>query len=104
MSKVPDILNGLIAADDLHWCEEENKYILLSMEEVDGILGACAEQGMTEDHINEVMKVVQWCEQLRAGQLLWKNFVAGAIVIAGFDENNLPMFTRLPNESESDIQ
>ena len=103
MSKVPDILNGLIAADDLHWCEEENKYILLSMEEVDGILEACAEQGMTEEHINEVMKVVQWCEQLRAGQLLWKNFVAGSIAIAGFDENNLPMFTRLHNEPESDI-
>jgi hypothetical protein len=99
--KKEDVVNGLIAADDLHWCEEEQKYILLTMEEVDGILQACADQGMNEDQIEDVMKVVKWCESIRAGQLLWKNFVAGHIGIYGFDDKNEPMFGKYEEQSDA---
>lgn len=87
-----DVINTLIPADDLHWCEEEGQYTLLSMGEIDDILKACAEQGMTEEHMEDVMKVVRWCENIRAGQLLWKNFVAGGIGIYDFDDQNEPIF------------
>jgi hypothetical protein len=92
--KKEDILNGLIAADDLHWCDEEQKYILLTMEEVDGILQACADNGMTEEDMKYIMNIVKWCEKLRAGQLLWKNFVAGHICVEGFDNLDEPLFSK----------
>jgi len=94
--KPEDVINGLIAADDLHWCEEEQKYILLTMDEVDGILQACADNGMTEEHMEYVMNVVKWCERVRAGQLLWKNFVAGHVCVDGFDETGEPFFAKCP--------
>ena len=87
-----DVLNKLIPADDLHWCEEEGQYILLTMDEIDDIMKACAEQGMTTDNADDVLKIIRWCESIRAGQLLWKNFVAGGIGVYGFDEKNEPIF------------
>lgn len=94
-----DVINNLIPADDLYWCEEENQYGLLSMEEIDSLLQACTEQGMTEDNMGDIMKLIRWCETIRAGQLLWKNFVAGRIGVYKFDEDGEPVFGKYEEDS-----
>jgi hypothetical protein len=90
------ILNNLIPADDLHWDEDQRKYVSLSEEETKEIVLACLNQGMTE--LAEVFKVVSWCGQVRIGQILWKNFMMGSVDICGFDENGEPLFTKKGNE------
>lgn len=90
------ILNNLIPADDLHWDEDQRKYVSLSEEETKKIVLACLNQGMTE--LTEVFKVVSWCGQVRIGQILWKNFMMGSVDICGFDENDEPLFTKKGNE------
>jgi hypothetical protein len=90
------ILNNLIPADDLHWDEDQKKYVSLSEEETKEIILACLSQGMTE--LTEVFKVVSWCGQVRIGQILWKNFMMGSVDICGFDEDDEPLFTKKGNE------
>lgn len=85
------VINNIIPADDLHWCEEEGKYVSLSREEMDEIISSCIEQGMTD--LNDVFKVIQWCGNVRVGQILWKNFLAGSLRITGFAEGDEPRFT-----------
>lgn len=85
------LINNIIPADDLHWCEEEQKYVSLSAEETQDIISSCLLQGMTE--LSDVYKVVSWCGNVRVGQLLWKNFLIGSLKIAGFDEDGEPRFS-----------
>jgi hypothetical protein len=85
------VINNIIAADDLHWSEEEGKYVSLSREEIDDIISSCLQQDMT--NLDEIMKVIGWCGSVRVGQILWKNFLAGSLKISGFDDNNEPRFT-----------
>lgn len=89
-----DFINNLIPADDLHWCDEDQKYVSLSDKEINEIIMRCIEQGMTD--LSDVHKVIQWCGIIRVGQLLWKNFLAGSLTISGFDKDDEPRF--LPSE------
>lgn len=91
MSAYKKIINNLIPADDLHWCEEEGKYVSLSSEETTEIIARCMEQGMTS--LEDVYKFVSWCGVVRVGELLWKNYLGGGLRVIGFDENNEPIFT-----------
>jgi hypothetical protein len=84
------IINKIIAADDLHWCEEEQKYISLSKEDVDQLIAACSNQDMTE--FEDMYKVIQWAGIVRVGQILLKNFMSGKIKITGFDIDGEPYF------------
>lgn len=84
-----DVLNKMIPADDLHWVDGEG-FTLLSVEEVKDIIQACGAQDMSEDNI---FKTIRWCENIRAGQLLWKNVMSGGILIHHF-ENDEPVFAR----------
>ena len=77
------VINNIIPADDLHWCEEEGKYVSLSRDEVDEVVVACLNQGMSD--LPSIMKVIQWCGNIRVGQILWKNFLSGSVHITGFD-------------------
>lgn len=77
------VINNIIPADDLHWCEEEGKYVSLAREEVDEILASCLSRGI--DDLKDIMKVVSWCGNIRVGQILWKNFLSGSVSITGFD-------------------
>lgn len=77
------VINNIIPADDLHWCEEEGKYVSLTREEVDDIISSCLAQNISE--FTDIMKVVAWCGNVRVGQILWKNFLSGSIMIMGFD-------------------
>jgi len=92
------IINNIIPADDLHWCEDEGRYVSLSREEVDDIIASCLHQGIEE--LAEIMKVINWCGNVRIGQILWKNFLTGSVGIAGFDEQNEPRF--MPRKEEND--
>lgn len=85
------IINNLIPADDLHWCEEEGKYVSLSREEIDDLIAACVGQGITE--LDDIFRVVRWRGEIRIGEILWKNFMSGGIRITGFDEAGEPMFS-----------
>lgn len=87
------LINNIIPADDLHWDEFEKKYVSLSAEETQEIIQACLSQGMKD--LKEIYKVVSWCGEVRVGQLLWKNFLSGTVMISGFDSNE-PMFS--PNK------
>jgi len=94
-----DIVNSLLPADDLHWCEEDKKYISLSKEEIDEIVSSCWKQGIKE--LKDVYKVIEWCGRMRVGNLLWKNFVSGAILISFLDENGEPNFTTRKEDNEN---
>lgn len=84
-------INNLIPADDLHWCDMENKYVSLSEEEVNEIIIRCMEQGTTQ--LEDIHKFISWCGVVRVGELLWKNYMSGHLNVIGFDERNEPIFT-----------
>lgn len=85
------VLNNIIPADDLHWCEEESKYVSLSREEIDDIIATCMNQRI--DDLEDIFKVISWCGNVRVGQILWKNFLSGGLSISGFDEQGEPKFS-----------
>jgi hypothetical protein len=84
------ILNNLIPADDLHWCEEEKKYVSLSRDDIDRIAATCLNQGISS--LDDIMKVVEWAGVVRIGEILWRNFLSGGIRVVGFDEQGEPKF------------
>jgi len=94
------IINNIIPADDLHWCEEEGKYVSLSREEMDDIISACLAQGISS--LDDIMKVIQWCGNIRVGQILWKNFLSGGVRITGFDHQNEPRFIARKEDEDED--
>lgn len=85
-----DIINKIIPADDLYWCEAEKKYTSLSMEDLDSLVARCVSQNITD--IDEIMKVTNWAVLIKVGDILLKNFLDDKIRITGFDNNNEPMF------------
>ena len=83
-------INKLIAADDLHWHEEEKRYVSLSEEEINNIILVCIEQNIKSEE--DIYKIVQWAGQVRIGNILLNNFLNNRIIISSFDENE-PCFT-----------
>ena len=84
------MINKIIPADDLHWCEEEKRYVSLSKEDVDKIIAACSKQEINE--FEEIYKIIQWAGLVKVGEILLRNFIEGKIKINGFDESNDPYF------------
>jgi len=72
MKSQKDIINKLIAADDLYWDEYEGRYIVHSKEEIDSILTSCIENGISNQ--SDIIKIVNWCTSVRVGNLLMKGF------------------------------
>jgi len=90
-------LNNIIAADDLYWCEEENKYIALSEEEVKQVLQNFIINNKNQgDAVSEAMKVVQWATCARVGTILLKNFLENKVLIS-VDEEGEICFSKNPN-------
>lgn len=94
------VINNIIPADDLHWCEEEGKYVSLSREEMDEIIAACMHQGIRE--LDDVFKVIQWCGNIRVGEILWRNFLSGGVRISGFDDQGEPKFSPGKGDNHDD--
>lgn len=84
------VLNKLIAADDLHWNEHENKYVAISHEQLKEIIFKCVEQGIVET--NEIVKMTDWATNIILGNILLKNFLTGSVNLVGFDNLNEPVF------------
>lgn len=85
-----NVINNIIPADDLHWCEEEGKYVSLSRDEMDEIIASCVTQGISS--LDDIFNVIKWCGEIRIGQILWRNFIGGTVAITGFDEQGEPKF------------
>jgi hypothetical protein len=83
------IINKIIPADDLHWNEEERRYVTLSDEEINSIIIACIGQNIKEE--KNIYKMVKWAGEIRVGNLLLDNFLSERLEIAGFD-NDEPLF------------
>lgn len=65
----------LIGKDNLHWSEDENKYILLSFEETREIVNRCVDSGITET--NDIMSVIRKYEQAISNTILFRKFING---------------------------
>lgn len=85
-----NVINKIIPADDLHWCEEDQKYTSLSMQDLDAIIINCIDQGIT--NLEDIHKVVSWAGFVRVGDLLLKNFLTNRLAITGFDSDDEPLF------------
>ena len=80
--KYPQMINRLIAADDLHYDPDERRLVSLSSEEVDDIIRRCHELGITD--CDQIKKTVAWCGFVRVGWLLQRSFMEGRLTITGF--------------------
>lgn len=80
--KYQQIINRLIAADDLHYDADEGRYVSLSVEEVNAIIKRCQELGISD--CAQITKTVAWCGYVRVGQILERSFMAGRLTIQGF--------------------
>lgn len=95
-----NITNNLIAADDLYWNEEENKFVALSDKQLEKIIFRCCEQGTLD--LNEIQKIVEWASHLRICQLLLKGFLSGNLSIIKLNQKGEPYFC-LTKELENEI-
>ncbi len=80
--KQSQIINVLIAADDLHYDADEGRYVSLSRDDVDAIILQCQELGIND--CSQITKTVAWVGYVRVGQLLARSFMAGRLTIHGF--------------------
>lgn len=81
--KYHQIINRLIAADDLHYDADEGRYVSLSNEQVNAIIRRCQELGIND--CKRITKTVAWVGYVRVGQILERSFMAGRIKITGFN-------------------
>jgi hypothetical protein len=84
-ARYTQLINRLIAADDLHYDANERRYISVSPEEVQEITAQCRHNGITDDAL--INKYVQWFGEVRIGQILHRSFLNGHARITGFDGN-----------------
>jgi hypothetical protein len=83
-------INNIIAADDLHWNDDEQKYVALSNDEIDNIILNCVNQEILEE--NDLMHVMKWATHVKVGHMLFNNFLKNQIKIIAFDETGEPIF------------
>lgn len=88
--KYQQLINRIIAADDLHYDAEERRFVSLSQEEVQEVVKQCQDNGMT-DHA-QIKQTVQWCGFVRVGEILYRSFLSGRLKINGFS-NGDPLFS-----------
>lgn len=92
--KYEQLINRIIAADDLHYDAAQGRYASLSAEESHAIMSMCLENGIT-DH-DQINTIVQWAGSVRIGEILYRSFMSGRIRIAGLSGDE-PLFAPLTN-------
>jgi hypothetical protein len=92
MRNPKEIINTIIAGDDLYWDAYENKYIALSTDEINSIIKSCIDNDIHDE--KSMMKVMNWCTSVRIGSLLMKNFLEGKIRISCDDNSDEPEFSK----------
>lgn len=83
LMKHHQIINRLIAADDLHYDADEGRYVSLSKEEVNAIIRRCQELGIND--CPQITKTVAWVGYVRVVKILVQSFMAGRLKITGFN-------------------
>jgi len=58
----------IIPFDFLHWNEDEEKWTMLSQEDIFYLLDLCNDSGYSK--IEDIMKVVRWGEEAKTAQIL----------------------------------
>lgn len=84
-----NIINKLIAADDLYWCSADKKYTTISEEEIDKIIKSAYLNNIFE--IDDVMKLIEWAILVRTGNILLNYVLSDKINIVGFEDKE-PVF------------
>ena len=84
-------LAKLIPHDELVWSEEDEKWICFTTQELDAIIAQAHESGFTQ--LDDIVKVVRWCEKVKVGSLLMKRFIEGEIRVQYISDNNELYFT-----------
>lgn len=92
-----DWMNGLIPADDLHWDEDDKKYVVVSKEEQDKLFKACFGCGLEE---KETLRIFRCFTYYKTSEVLFKHFLEGNIGIYSFDDNGSPIFEKLKHEEQ----
>lgn len=92
-----DWMNDLIPADDLYWCEEEKKYVVVSKEEEDKLFRACFGCGLEE---KETLRILKSFTYYKTSEVLFKHFLEGNIGIYSFDETGSPIFEKIKEEDQ----
>lgn len=90
MKSQKDILNKIISADDLHWSDIENKFIALSSDDIQEIILMCLDNAIDDD--KKITDVLNWCTEVKVGQILMKNFLNNNIAISDIDQDGQPLF------------
>jgi hypothetical protein len=75
-------INQIIKLDDLHWNEDEQKYVSLSQEEITKILEATFIAGQSERKTSVAKKVVDWATLARVNHLILQGVLAGRIKVS----------------------
>lgn len=90
-------LSEVIQTDDLHWNEEEKRFVALSVKELDKIVEACVLSGI--DDMDRIEKMVRWSESIRTGDLLLKGVLNGRLGII-FKDDDEPSFCAIEEPGE----
>lgn len=80
-------INDAIPLDELNWCPEDNKFILLTDEEIQKV---CLAVGLDDDEA--CFRAVRWAELCRTGHLLLKGVLEGRIGIHVSEDEDVKLF------------
>lgn len=84
--------------DDLHWDENDKKFVALSEEEMETILMVSAKSGLDMDDEEVVMGVIRWAEHVRVGNILLRRVLDGSLAIGYVPGMEEPCFTKAEEE------
>lgn len=77
----------LIPPDMLHWCPQEENFVLFSEEEIEKIILDCIMNGIKND--NDIYKVIGQFEQLKLGALILDRYLKNQISFIGIKRKEL---------------
>ncbi len=95
-------MNNLVPPDQLNWDEKTGSYGIISNKETDDLIEACFRTGLNRPE--DILKVVREYEKIRAGKLLFDQFMAGNIGIYEFDDEDSPIFESVKEETIREIR
>ena len=81
-------IHELFPADDLHWCEEQKSYVVLSKRKTRKIFSLCGDL----DEKQAVAVAMEYQKYL-ISHLIWKNVLSGRITVDGVDDNGELLFS-----------
>jgi hypothetical protein len=71
----------LIKKDDLYWSDSDQKYVVLSEEEILKILEILFSDPNTPNNKEVAEKAIRWAEQVRTDHLLLQGILSGRVLM-----------------------